>query len=133
LQYPLVIKEIGARRDSGTSTYPVSLSLPTITDLNVLPGMSAVVRARPFTRPDNLANVAYLPSQAVLEDAAGRFVFVAVPADNGVALIERRNVTVGDISSFGIPVLSGLGDGEQVVTAGMSQLSPGQRVLLPAA
>jgi hypothetical protein len=96
-----------------------------------------VVGVRPFTRPDNLASVAYLPSQAVLEDAAGRFVFVAVPLDdeerNGVALIERRNVTVGDISSFGIQVLSGLSNGEQVVTAGMSQLSPGQRVLLPAA
>lgn len=137
VQYPLVIKEIGTQPDSGTSTYPVSLSLPPITDLNILPGMSAVVGVRPFTRPDNLASVACLPSQAVLEDAAGRFVFVAVPLDdgerNGVAQIERRNVTVGDISSFGIQVLSGLSNGEQVVTAGMSQLRPGQRVLLPAA
>jgi hypothetical protein len=133
VQYPLVIKEIGTQPDSGTLTYPVSLSLPPITDLTILPGMSAVVGVRPFTRPDNLASVAYLPSQAVLEDAAGRFVFVAVPAGDGVALIERRNVTVGDISSFGIQVLSGLSNGEQVVTAGMSQLSPGQRVLLPAA
>lgn len=137
VQYPLVIKEIGARPDSGTATYPVSLSLPPITDLNVLPGMSAVVGVRPFIRPDNVASVAYLPSQAVLEDAIGRFVFVAVPLDdaerNGVARIERRNVTVGDISSFGIQVLSGLSEGERVVTAGISQLSPGQRVLLSAA
>lgn len=137
VQYPLVIKEVGARPDSGTATYPVSLSLPPITELNVLPGMSAVVGVRPFIRPDNVASIAYLPSQAVLEDAAGRFVFVAVPVDdevrNGVARIERRDVSVGDLSSFGIQVLSGLSNGEQVVTAGMSQLSPGQHVMLPAA
>lgn len=133
VQYPLAIKEIGARPDSGTSTYPVSLSLPEITDLNVLPGMSVMVRVRPVARFGDVASVIYLPSQAVLEDAAGRFVLVAVPTDDGVALIERRNVTVGDVSSFGIQVLSGLGDGEQVVTAGMSQIKPGQRVRLPAA
>lgn len=131
VQYPLVIKEIGAQPDGATSTYPVTLSLPPITDLNVLPGMSVVVGVHPLNRTDQLAPDVYLPSQAVLEDAGGRFVFVAVPAGDGAALIERRAVTVGDISSSGIRVLSGLSHGEHVVTAGMSQLNPGQRVLLP--
>lgn len=131
VQYPLVIKEIGAQIDGATSTYPVTLSLPPITDLNVLPGMSVVVGVRPFTPPDNLATNVYLPSQAVLEDAVGRFVFVAVPEGNGQARIERRDVTVGEFSAFGIRVLSGLSSGDQVVSAGMSRLSTAQRVLLP--
>ncbi|MCP5144923.1 MAG: efflux RND transporter periplasmic adaptor subunit [Gammaproteobacteria bacterium] len=131
VQYPLVIKEISTQADAGTQTYPVTLSLPPITDLNVLPGMSAVVGVRPYARPEGQAEVVYLPSQAVLEDAGGRFVFVASPDGGGQAVIDRRNVEVGQLSSFGIAVMSGLSSGEHVVTAGMSQLSAGQHVLLP--
>ena len=133
-QYPLQIREIAGQPDSGTQTYPVTLSLPPITDINILPGMSAVVGVRPFNRPGNVLNVAYLPPQAVLEDAEGRYVFVAELAGNDEAadsaVIVRRNVSVGDISNFGIQVTEGLDTGEAVVTAGMRQLAEGQHVLL---
>ena len=129
-QYPLMIREVATQPDPGTQTYPVTLSLPPITDLNILPGMSAVVGVRPFSRPDGRGEVAYLPTQAVMEDANGRYVWVATRLQDEEAQIKRRDVTVGDISNFGIEVTSGLTAGEQVVTAGMSQISAGQRVLL---
>lgn len=130
-QFPLAIKEIGAQPNSSTQTYPVTLSLPPINHLNILPGMSAQVGVRPFVTSEG-ASVAYIPAQAVLQDNQGKYVFVAVPQHEGPAVIERKNVEVGDISSFGIQVTGGLVEGEQVVTAGMSQISSGMLVALMA-
>lgn len=135
-QFPLTIKEIAAQPNVGTQTYPVTLSLPPITALNILPGMSAVVGVRPFEKDNGASNVAYLPTQAVLEDSQGRYVFVAVPQQEpqseGRAIIARRSVAVGDISSYGIEITSGLAEGDEVVTAGMSQITPDMQVALMA-
>jgi len=128
-QFPLTIKEIGAQTNSGTQTYPVTLNLPSVSHLNILPGMSAQVGVRPFATEGG-QRVAYVPTQAVLQDVHGKYVFVAVPQMEGPAIIERKDVKVGDISSFGIQVTDGLIEGEHVVTAGMSQITPGMQVNL---
>jgi multidrug efflux pump subunit AcrA (membrane-fusion protein) len=65
-----------------------------------------------------------------LEDNQGRYVFVTTPQDERYATIERKAVEIGDVSSFGIEVLSGLSTGDEVVTAGMSQITPGMHVSL---
>ena len=134
-QFLLTLKEIAAQPIPGTQTYSVTFRLPPINNLNVLPGMSAEVSVRPFTEND-ASSVAYLPTQVVLEDNRGRYVFVAVPQreskQRNAATIERKNVEVGDVSSFGIQVISGLAEGDEVVTAGMSQIAPGMQVLLMA-
>ena len=131
-QFPLTIKEFATQPNPGTQTFPVTLSLPPITNLNILPGMSALVGVRPFENANIANNIAYLPTQAVLEDNQGRYVFVAVPQSDGNAIIERKNVEVGDISSFGIQVTSGLAAGDEVVTAGMSKITPDMQVSLMA-
>lgn len=131
-QFPLTIKEIGARANTSSQTYPVTLSLPPIPTLNILPGMSAVVGVRPFAKHHGSTSVVYLPPQVVLEDSAGRYVYIAVPQSDGNALIERRNVSVGDMSSFGIEILQGLDPGDSVVTTGMSQIVPAMQVKLLA-
>ncbi|WIO73409.1 efflux RND transporter periplasmic adaptor subunit [Porticoccaceae bacterium LTM1] len=129
-QFPLEIREVAAQPNTGTQTYPVTLALPPIRTFNVLPGMSAVVQVRPFEKNDDSTDVAYLPTQAVLADSQGHYVFVAVPSQDGYAVIERRPVEVGDISAFGIQITGGLSGGEEVVTAGMSKLTPEMHVLL---
>ncbi len=135
-QFPLSIKEIAAQPNAGTQTYPVILSLPPITTLNILPGMSAVVGVRPFEKESGALHVAYLPPQSVLEDSDGRYVYVAVPQDEtqveGRATIARKNVEVGDISPYGIEITHGLAEGDEVVTAGMSQITPDMHVALMA-
>lgn len=129
-EFPLTLKEVTTQPASGTQTYPVTLSLPFIDNLNVLPGMTAVVRVRPFEKRDGNNNIAYLPAQAVLEDDQGRYVFVAVPQREGGAVIIRKSVEVGDISAFGIQITNGLAEGDRVATAGMSQIVPGMQVSL---
>lgn len=131
-EYPLTVKEIATQPDGSTQTYPVTLSLPSVNNLNVLPGMSVLVGVRPFEKTRGAHDVAYLPTQAVMEDNQGRYVFIAVPQNGEQAIIERKTVDVGEVSSFGIEVLSGLSTGDEVVTAGMSQITSGMRVLLMA-
>ena len=66
---------------------------------------------------------------AVGEDREGRFVFVLEPqAEEGTGLVRRRDVSVGELTGDGLEILSGLEDGELVVTAGVRRLSDGEEV-----
>lgn len=124
--YPVELREVSAQADDATQTYSVTLSLPAVTGINVLPGMSATVTVR---SPDRLASATHIPAQAVLEDDAGRYVFVAT-GDRDNASVERRQVITGQVSSAGLEILSGLVSGDRVITAGMSQLVDGMAVRL---
>ncbi|MCZ6507278.1 MAG: efflux RND transporter periplasmic adaptor subunit [Acidobacteria bacterium] len=64
---------------------------------------------------------------AVGEDRAGRYVFVL---DKGSGTVGRRAVTVGELTADGLEVLSGLAEGELIVTAGVRRLTDGERVLV---
>ena len=85
-----------------------------------------------FDTNDGPDGTVVLPVNTVINDPGGTFVFVAEPdGDSGEAVIERRAVTLGELTEDGIEVQEGLVAGDQVVTAGITVLRPGQRVLLP--
>ena len=62
--------------------------------------------------------------------SAGRYVFVLAPQGDGEALALRRQVDLGGLTDDGITITSGVGDGDRVVTAGLSALADSQRVAL---
>ena len=73
-----------------------------------------------------------VPVTAVINDPDGTFVFVAELAEiDGEAIVRRRVVTLGELSQLGIEVINGLNVGDRVVTAGVSVIRDGQRVLMP--
>jgi hypothetical protein len=73
-----------------------------------------------------------LPTHAVGADREGRFVFVLDPsAEEGIAVVRRVGVEIGDLTGDGLEILSGLEVGQQVVTAGVRRLQDGQRVKAP--
>jgi len=73
-----------------------------------------------------------LPVAAIINDPDGTFVFVAKPVDeDGEALVERREVALGELTRVGVEVLEGLAPGDRVITAGVSVIREGQRVLIP--
>ena len=48
--------------------------------------------------------------------------------------MQRREVTVGALGDAGLEIVSGLAEGDSVVTAGVSRIRDGQKVrLLPLA
>ena len=92
------------------------------------PGMAAEVS---FSFGDgNTREHTYVPAVAVGEDRQGKYVYVVLPSDDMQATVQRREVTVGDLSADGLEILAGLEDGDIVVTAGVSRIIDGQRVRL---
>jgi RND family efflux transporter MFP subunit len=121
------VTEVGVAAVQFATTYPVTVRL-TRRDSDVRSGMTAEVTFR-FDSSDQRQHF-IVPPVALGEDRAGRFLFVVEPADPGYGIVRRKEVTVGELTSMGIEVLSGLEDGELVVTAGIGSLSDNTTVRL---
>lgn len=128
-RYPLTFKEVSTRADERTQTYSVKFVMKVPRDINLLPGMSAKVFAVE-TNNDGLNHDVYVPAHTVLEDSAGRFVYVVDVEENLLGKVARRSVVVGALNENGIQVVQGLEEGDQVITAGMSKVSVGLLVKL---
>ncbi len=133
--FDAVVTEVGVAASGSATTFPVTVRLNQ-SNVGVRPGMAAEVRIV-FGGEDN-KNRILVPPVAVGEDRIGRFVFVVEPegegTEDGVALAvaHRRAVSVGALSERGLEVLSGLSEGEFLVTAGVRRIKDGQHVkLLP--
>ena len=123
------VTEVGvAALDTGTM-FPVVASVDA--GAGVRPGMAAEVALQ--LESGDAAGRLVVPPQAVGEDRAGRFVFVAEPAgDDGLAVARRRAVTVGRLASGGLEIVDGLAAGARVVSAGVSRIADGDLVRLDA-
>ena len=122
-RYPLTIKEFSTEADPQTQTYKVVFGMPTPKDATILDGMTATVfhTSAAASGGDSLE----IPSQAVFSDEKGQTYVWSVGDDMRV---KRIPVAVGVLSGGDIEVLSGLGSGSRIVTAGVQNLTDGQKV-----
>jgi multidrug efflux system membrane fusion protein len=120
------VTEVGVASTGLATTFPVRVRLDKDDD-DVRSGMAAEVE---FRFGDGGGRVRYLVRPvAVCEDRDGRYVWVVVPTEEvGVGQVQRRPVTIGELSSEGIEILEGISDGDFVVTAGVSKLTDGRKV-----
>jgi len=127
VRFPIQFQEVNTEADDVTRNYQVTFSMPSPSEHSILPGMSATVEveraASGYTSVDY-----YLPSQSVLKDEKGMFVYLVTQTEQGVGKIERREVVVGELTALGFEVFSGVQAGEHVITAGMSKVSDGMLV-----
>ena len=65
-----------------------------------------------------------LPESAVQSDPKGSFVYIV----NGNGQVERRDVSVGQVSDKGVAITSGISGSEKIVTSAAAFLTPGQKV-----
>ncbi|MDJ0908105.1 MAG: efflux RND transporter periplasmic adaptor subunit [Woeseiaceae bacterium] len=73
-----------------------------------------------------------VPVDAIVNDPGGTYVFVAEPAETaGEGVVRRRDVDLGELTQLGVEITEGLFVGDRVVTAGVSVIRDGQRVLIP--
>ncbi len=120
-----VVSEVSVASFSSQTTFPVTVVL-TNQSTDVRAGMAAQVA---FKFESSSKSERYIvPSVAVGEDRQGKFVFILIPAEPGFGIIERRSVSVGEMREDGLEVLTGLTDGELLVTAGVSKITHGQKV-----
>ncbi|WP_299112686.1 efflux RND transporter periplasmic adaptor subunit [uncultured Winogradskyella sp.] len=122
-----VITEVAPALDSNTSTYPITVMV-TDSDERIKSGMAANVLFE-FVDKDLSEKMIVIPASAVGEDANGRFVFL-VEGDKDKAIVKKQLVIIGNLTSNGFEVKSGLNAGQKIATAGLQTLLDGQEVKL---
>lgn len=68
-----------------------------------------------------------LPVNAIKETVQGKFVYVAV-TENGKTIARKRNIEIGQTYNGMAEVISGLSEGDKVITTGQNGLTEGQPV-----
>jgi RND family efflux transporter MFP subunit len=115
------VREVAASADPVTRTFQVKLALPA--DLNVPLGATAYVRFA--AKGPAAAQVVKLPTTALLKEGEGTAVWVFDPASSTVS---TRTVQVLTADGNEVAIGTGLQPGDEVVSAGVHVLSPGQKV-----
>lgn len=119
--YPVTLKEYATQITPGTQSYEVVFTLPQPSNSQILPGMSAELTLDIATTKKT---VAILPTSAVMKrDANGQNIIWLYNSE--MHTVTPQPVTLGKVRSQGIEITSGLKTGDQVVTAGIQQLSAG--------
>lgn len=116
------VKEFSTESDTTTRAYDVTLTMPLLDDesVNVLPGMDATVELV-LGQQSKLSFV--IPNQAVFLQQQQTSVWV-LDGDR----VTRQTVKLGELRSNGIEVTEGLVAGQQIVVAGVHQLTENQQV-----
>lgn len=127
-ELPGEVTEVGVSSVSGATTFPITVRLTEGENL-VRAGMAADVTFS-FASAQHGPKYA-LPISAVGEDRKGRFVYKLEKTSDGLGVVHRSPVEVGEILSDGIAIGSGVDPGDLVVTAGVSRIYDGLEVRVP--
>ena len=118
LRFPAEIRAVDRTANYQTQLYAVTLSVPEDV-VGLVSGMSAEVTFH----TDVSENTISIPTEAILTGTDGQYVFVA---EDGVA--RRRVITTGLTGSGVTEVLSGLAEGETLITVGQAYLVEGSAI-----
>lgn len=119
------VREISPLADAATRTFPARITLIDA-PADVALGMTATVR---FEAPLP-QSVITAPMQALLREADGTYVW---KLDSATSTVSRHAVQVATVSGNDLVLASGVQAGDVIVTAGVHQLKPGQKVRVLAA
>ncbi len=125
--YDGVITEISFVSDPKTSTYRVTILLSEVTS-HIRPGMPADVSFSLGNATD--AQALIIPSSAVINDLAGSYVFTIQEQSDQSYSVNKQQVSTGSLTPEGFEILSGLQEGDLIVTAGVRMLTEGAKVSL---
>ncbi len=119
LLLPVTLKSFASDSDRQTQSYEVVLALDPGYEITVLPGMSVEVLPQKALTGLSAGDVK-VPLKAIYANADGvTGVWVFNPETSRVAL---QTVELGEVLGADVVVIKGLVGGEQIVTAGVSQL-----------
>ncbi len=122
------ITEVGIAAGGVATTFPVRATLDMPND-EVRQGMATEV-SMSFGSPKRGSQI-FVKPKAVVEDAKGRFVYVAEGALGELGTVARRAVVTGDLTEDGLEIKEGLQVGELLITAGLRFLKEGREVRIP--
>ena len=117
------VREISASADPVTRTYQVKVGLLG----RELPALGATVTVQPKVKNGDRPQAIKLPTSALRQDGQATAVWVLDPKSMTVS---SQPVQIATADGNEVVVAAGLKEGQQVVTAGVHVLSPGQKVML---
>jgi len=130
-EFLVSVKEWDTQANLSTLTYNVVFSLATPTTFNVLPGMSANIRIDLSKVTNEHINSFLVPVSAVFspEDKSleknQTYVWLI---NTNTMKVNRKLVTIGQITNNGIEIISGIKAGDQIVAAGVHYLTEGLQI-----
>lgn len=86
---------MSTRADEKNQNYTVTFMMAAADDITLLPGMSARVVGK--LKSDALNRIS-VPTDTVLEDSQGRYVYVVTPKGKGTGEVSRRDVVVSGLN-----------------------------------
>ncbi len=123
-KFPVTLKEWNTQADQITRAYAVTFTMPALTGVNILPGMTAEVTWNGTTAPSNVITV---PARAVITDNMGNSVVWIF--DRASATARQKSVKVGRLMGTSrIIVETGLKQGNLIVTQGMNFITRGMKL-----
>jgi RND family efflux transporter MFP subunit len=122
------LKEVGTEASETTRTYPVTLIMEQPDDIKILAGMAGkTVRADLDLPEERRVTGLEVPVAATFVSEGKTHVWVI---DEQTKTVSKREITTGELTDFGIKVLTGVKPGEWIATAGVNYLREGQQVRL---
>jgi membrane fusion protein (multidrug efflux system) len=121
-EFDLRVDAVSQVIDPQNRTFQIEMKIPN-SESGIKPNMLAVLTINDYTNGDALT----VPQNIIQETGQGQFVFVAEKL-NGEWISRRRSVRAGSSYNDRAEVLSGLQQGEYVVTFGYQNLADGQRL-----
>ncbi|WP_320046729.1 efflux RND transporter periplasmic adaptor subunit [uncultured Ilyobacter sp.] len=119
------IKEIGTSSEGYGNTFPVKIELLE-KDEQIKPGMSSKIS---FDLNQESDDRMIIPISALDQNPAGeKYVYSVEKIKDGVGSVAKSVVTIGEITSEGVEVLSGIKSGDYIITSGVTQITEGQEV-----
>jgi len=115
------VREVAASADPVTRTYTIKVGI----DAAGAPALGATVYARPQALAHGGVPVIKLPTSALRQEGAGSAVWVL---DTAAMTVRSQPVQVATADGNEAVIAAGLVPGQQVVTAGVHVLTPGQKV-----
>lgn len=123
-EFDLSIDTISQVIDPDDRTFRIEINIPKIAK-DIKPNMLAVLIINDYSNPESLT----VPINIVQETGTEKFLFVASEA-GGEWTAQKRIVTTGKDHEGRIEILSGIQEGEHVVTVGYQNLSDGQKLAI---
>ena len=126
LRLQATLQGIGPSALPPANTYPITVTIQTGSGTDLRPGMNGLLEITVKRARDD--RHIQIPLSAVATDPKGNARAWVVDEKKGV--VQPRQVVTGGLTKKGIEIKSGLSAGEWVVTAGLRQLRPGQRIMI---
>ncbi len=117
--------------DRQASTYLVSVGI-TNGSKGIKAGMAAkaTFNFAEHTHNSDTHQHLVVPIKAVGEDGNGNYVFLIDSEDGKIGTVKKQAIRIGEMTSSGFEIESGLTEGQKIATAGLSTLLEGQQVKL---